>query len=316
MNIHPLFHSILKRTNSNQREISDLNMTIVCDRATVDYSELLSQLQENELLPETEFCTSNTETAAKLNRVHDSAVHLVESEQRSNGQDDLSTRLFFMARYLADKIRKGETDLLFFDPSISEALFGMLRLPVLDLPEINRFGAGIGAMACDGYDRLLYIVDTMGVAEPGIEYRVQSGQSAVKQIRKLGVDSPKISVLAAVEAPSPGMPVTIEAEQVAGKLIKAGIEAHGPLSVDLSVSRLAVEKKKVKGTVPGHADLFLAPNLTVARSVYQASTGFCNSVGGMAWTGEGLSIACPVSQDTEEAFYSLALAIATGTNGK
>lgn len=111
-------------------------------------------------------------------------------------------------------------------------------------------------------------------------------------LRSLGIEVPRAALLAAVETVSEGIPATVTAEAAARKLAgEENLAVEGPLSMDLAISPHAAEKKGIAGNVAGHADLLVAPNLTVARGVFHALTCLCEEPSAMVIAGGSVPIA-------------------------
>ena len=80
----------------------------------------------------------------------------------------------------------------------------------------------------------------------------------------LGVDRPKVAILAAVETVNSKMPATIDAAALCKMAergqIKGGI-LDGPLAFDNAISRDAAKIKGITSEVAGDPDILLAPDL-------------------------------------------------------
>ncbi len=80
----------------------------------------------------------------------------------------------------------------------------------------------------------------------------------------LGIDTPKVSVLAAVEQVNPGIPSTLDAAILSkmserGQFGKALVD--GPLDIDCSLSHLAAKRKGINSNVTGNVDIYLVPEI-------------------------------------------------------
>jgi phosphotransacetylase len=130
----------------------------------------------------------------------------------------------------------------------------------------------------------------------------------------LGVDRPRVALMAASESVSPHMPETGRAAALARAInlgAVPGCIAQGPLSFDLAYAADAGERKRVGGEVVGAADAMVFPdllsaNLTVKAIMYTADCRFGGVLRGAA---------CPVafmsrSDRLETRLNSLALTLA------
>src|SRR5262249_49856398 len=161
--------------------------------------------------------------------------------------------------------------------------------------------------------RQFLLADTGVCVQPTLEQKSDILRNAVGVAHALGVEEPRVAVMAASESPSPALPDTLEAAELqrlceAGEL--PGCVVQGPLSFDLAYAADAADKKRVGGPVPGAADVMLFPNLaaanlTVKAIVYTADCCFGGVLCGAA---------CPVvfmsrADTTATRLNSLALAL-------
>lgn len=117
------------------------------------------------------------------------------------------------------------------------------------------------------------LADTGICIQPTLEQKADILRSTVEVARTLGVDVPRIAVLAASETVADSMPETLDAAELqrrgqAGEF--AGCLVQGPLSFDLAYAADAADKKRIQGSVVGAADVLLFPNLLSANLVVKA----------------------------------------------
>jgi phosphotransacetylase/acyl dehydratase len=119
-------------------------------------------------------------------------------------------------------------------------------------------------MAVPTYPEPLFITDAAVNIAPDLETKVDIVQNAIDLAIGLGVKSPKVAVLAAVETVNPKMPVTIEAAALAKMAdrgqIKGGL-VDGPFAFDNAISVVAAKIKGIASPVAGQANILLVPNL-------------------------------------------------------
>ena len=80
----------------------------------------------------------------------------------------------------------------------------------------------------------------------------------------LGIDEPRVAILAAVETVNPDMQATVDAAmlcKMADRGQITGAILDGPLAFDNAVSEKAARTKKIVSAVAGKADILLAPDL-------------------------------------------------------
>lgn len=121
----------------------------------------------------------------------------------------------------------------------------------------------VGLMESPVYHKLFVITDPGLVMYPNLNQKAGLIENAVSVMHVLGVESPKVAVLAAVEHESPKMVETMDAAALKkmnqeGKL--TGCIVEGPVSLDLSISKEAAEIKGYTSVVAGDADILVVPD--------------------------------------------------------
>ncbi len=112
--------------------------------------------------------------------------------------------------------------------------------------------------------RLIGITDPALCILPSLEEKKQIIQNAVEVFHRLGVREPKVAVICALEVVKESMPATVDARKLQEMNERGEIQGcivEGPLSMDIAISRHAAEVKKMKGRVPGDADILVVPNI-------------------------------------------------------
>lgn len=172
--------------------------------------------------------------------------------------------------------------------------------------------AGVAVTIPETIGRPLIISDTFCKADPTVNELVSIVEASVETAKKIDIATPNVAMLAAVEVANPGLPVTMNGQEVAQRFEgKEGQNVQGPLSVDLALSEHAAKKKKAKGVVPGKADILVAPNMTVATSITQAICRLAEQPAAMTILCENTNVATPVrSMKAEGAWLSLLLTAA------
>jgi phosphate acetyltransferase len=119
-------------------------------------------------------------------------------------------------------------------------------------------------MDIPAYDRLLAVTDAAITIQPDLDQKRDICQNAIDFLRLLGVDTPKVAVLAAVETVNSRMQATLDAAaltvmsargQITGALV------DGPLAFDNAISAEAARAKCIVSPVAGHADILLVPDI-------------------------------------------------------
>ena len=119
-------------------------------------------------------------------------------------------------------------------------------------------------MDVPAYPRTLFLTDAAINIEPDLEDKRDIVQNAIDLARVLGIDTPRVAILSAVETVTPKLRSTIEAAalckmadrgQITGGLV------DGPLGFDNAVSEEAARIKGIISPVAGRADILVVPDL-------------------------------------------------------
>ena len=114
------------------------------------------------------------------------------------------------------------------------------------------------------YHKVIIVTDAAINIAPTLEDKVDICQNAIDLAISLGLEKPKVAILAAVETVTSKMPATLDAAALCKMAergqIKGGI-LDGPLAFDNAISAQAAETKGIKSAVAGDPDILLAPDL-------------------------------------------------------
>jgi phosphotransacetylase len=114
------------------------------------------------------------------------------------------------------------------------------------------------------YPRALIITDAAVNIAPTLEDKVDIVQNAIDLAHRLGVEQPKVAILAAVETVSSKMQATLDAAALCKMAERGQITGgvlDGPLAFDNAINERAAATKKIASSVAGRADILLAPDL-------------------------------------------------------
>lgn len=160
-------------------------------------------------------------------------------------------------------VREGKADLPmkgFVDTSV------ILR-SVLDKEKGLRTGeliSHVGVLEVPDFDRLFLLSDSAMTILPTLEDKVMIIKNSVRVAHALGIETPKVAVLCAVEKVNPKMPATLDAEELTKMNERGEIKGcivKGPLALDNAVSLKAAQHKGISHPVAGNADILIVPNI-------------------------------------------------------
>jgi phosphate butyryltransferase len=162
------------------------------------------------------------------------------------------------------------------------------------------------------YHKLLIISDVAVIPQPDLAMKEAMINYDVQIAKKLGIEKPKVAVIAAVETVSPKMQATVDGALLAVMNKRGQIKdciVDGPLATDLAVSKEAAEIKKVKSEVAGDADILIMPNLETGNAFFKALTKLGNAEIAAVVTGAMAPAVLTSRGDSEKSkLYSIALA--------
>ena len=114
------------------------------------------------------------------------------------------------------------------------------------------------------YARLLFITDGAININPDLDAKRDIVQNAIDMAQALGIASPHVAILSAVELVNPKIPSTLDAAALCKMAERGQITGgivDGPLAFDNAVSPAATAAKHIVSAVAGRADILVAPDL-------------------------------------------------------
>ena len=199
---------------------------------------------------------------------------------------------------------------------------GKLETAQMLKPVVNK-EAGIGTgklmshvvmFQSPNYHKLLVVSDGGMVTYPTLEQKKAIIENAVDVMKALGYENSKVGVLAAIETVNPKMPETLDADALHKMNAEGSIKdctVAGPISLDLALSREAVEIKGYSSPVAGDADILIVPNIHAGNLLGKSIV----TLGGGTLAGIVVGARVPIivtsrGSSSEEKYLSLALAAA------
>lgn len=114
------------------------------------------------------------------------------------------------------------------------------------------------------YPKPLLITDAALNIRPNLKEKVDIIQNAIDFARVMGVETPKVAILSAVETVSANIPSTLDAAALCKMAERGQITGgvlDGPLAFDNAISAHAAEVKHIESVVAGDADILAVPDL-------------------------------------------------------
>jgi phosphotransacetylase len=183
------------------------------------------------------------------------------------------------AAVAVELVRSGEAELLMKGSLHTDELLGAVVSRDAGLRTSRRISQ-VFIMDVPTYHKVLVVTDAAINISPTLEDKVDICQNAIDLAIALGVQTPKVAVLAAVETVTSKMPATIDAAalckmaergQITGALI------DGPLAFDNAISKEAAQIKGITSAVAGDPDILLVPDLEAGNMLAKQLTFLANA---------------------------------------
>ena len=130
------------------------------------------------------------------------------------------------------------------------------------------------------YHKVLIVTDAAINIAPNLVDKVDICQNAIDLGVALGLEAPKVAILAAVETVNPSMPATIDAAALCKMAERGQITGgilDGPLAFDNAISAEAAKIKGIRSPVAGDPDILLVPNLEAGNMLAKQLTFLANA---------------------------------------
>ncbi|MEH7414769.1 phosphate butyryltransferase [Neobacillus drentensis] len=164
-----------------------------------------------------------------------------------------------------------------------------------------------------GFNQFILITDAAMNIAPDLEQKVQILNNSVVLAKSVGIEMPRVAVIAAVETVNSDMQATLDAAALTmmnkrGQITDCIVD--GPLGLDNAISELAAKHKGIISKVAGKADILLVPAIEVGNVLYKSLIYFAKAKVGAVVAGASAPIVLTSRADSAESkLYSLALAL-------
>ena len=171
-------------------------------------------------------------------------------------------------------MRAGEAALLMKGSLHTDELMGAVVSSDMGLRTERRISHAY-VMDVPGYPRPLIITDAAINIEPTLEDKADIARNAIDLAHVIGIEQPRVAILAAVETVNPKMRTTLDAAALCKMADRGQIEGallDGPLALDNAISEAAVREKSIVSPVAGQADILLVPDLEAGNMLAKQLT--------------------------------------------
>ena len=162
------------------------------------------------------------------------------------------------------------------------------------------------------YHKLLIASDCAIIPAPDLKQKQLILQHIIKTAHAIGIEKPKVAIIAPTEQMSAGMTACVDAailSKMADRGQITGAIIDGPISLDVAMDEEAAKIKKMSGGVVGDSDGLLFPNIESGNVFYKCSTKFNKAEVGAFLA--GAKVPCVLSSRGDSSLtklYSIAIA--------
>ena len=216
------------------------------------------------------------------------------------------------AERAVELIRNGEADVLMKGLVSTDKYMHAILNKEKGLVDPNAVISHVTVMECPAYHKLLVVSDVAIIPCPDLKQKTAIIKYVTKTAKKLGIDTPKVAMIAPTEQVLPKVQSTVDAAILAkmnesGQL--PGMIVEGPMALDVAVVREAAEIKKMHSPVAGDADCLVFPNLESGNVFYKTNTKLAGARLGAVLMGARVpSVLSSRGDNVETKLNSIALA--------
>lgn len=221
----------------------------------------------------------------------------------SNNQAAALLAVELVSSKKADMVMKGLVDTATFLRAVLDKEKGLRTGKIL---------SHVAVFDVPALQRIILVSDAAMNIAPDLMTKKQILENAVQVAKSIGIDTPKVAVVAAVEVVNPDMQPTLDAAALSKMNDRGQIKGcivDGPLAIDNALSEEAAKHKGIVSPVAGKADVILVPNIETGNVMYKTLTYTSNSKNGGILAGAAAPVILTSRADSNESkLYSIALA--------
>ncbi|HEX5107244.1 MAG TPA: bifunctional enoyl-CoA hydratase/phosphate acetyltransferase [Vicinamibacterales bacterium] len=183
------------------------------------------------------------------------------------------------AAMAVELVRKGEAELLMKGSLHTDELLSAVVAKETGLRTGRRI-SHVFIMDVPTYHKVLVVTDAAINIAPTLEDKVDICRNAIDLAIALGVEQPKVAILAAVETVTSKMPSTIDAAALCKMADRGQITGgilDGPLAFDNAISAEAAKVKGIRSEVAGDPDILLVPDLEAGNMLAKQLSFLANA---------------------------------------
>lgn len=176
----------------------------------------------------------------------------------------------------------------------------------------NRRISHVSVFDIPSYDRVLLMSDGAMNIAPTIDEKQDIIENAVHIAHALGIETPNVGIIAAVEKVNPKMPATLDAVELIKRQQEGRIQGcvvEGPYAIDNAVSVEAAKHKGIDAPGAGKSDILIMPVIEAGNVFYKTLMFLAQAKSASVIAGALKPIVLTSRADSSESkYYSIALA--------
>ncbi len=173
----------------------------------------------------------------------------------------------------------------------------------------------VTVMENPNYHKLMIVGDVAILPAPELPEKVAITNYLIHTAKALGIDKPKVALIAASEQVSPKIQASVDASIISKMAERGQIKdayVDGPLALDVAIDKESASIKKLGGHVAGDADCLVFPNIESGNVFYKANTKLAGGEQGAIVVGARVpAVLSSRGDSTKTKLYSIALAALT-----
>jgi len=219
-----------------------------------------------------------------------------------------------------EMINKGEGDALMKGLISTDLFIKAILNKENGLVESGSLLSHVAVIENKNYHKLIIAGDVAIIPVPDLKQKEIIIKYLVCTARKLGIDNPKVAVIAPTEKVVPTVVSTIEAEILRKMNLSGQIQGciiEGPLALDVALDTESALTKGIENVVTGDADCLLFANIDAGNVFYKTNTKLASSEVAAVLFGAKVPVVLTSRGDSIlSKLYSLALAALMGLSEK
>jgi len=169
----------------------------------------------------------------------------------------------------------------------------------------------VSVMEVATHKKLLLMTDGAMNIAPTLDEKRQIIENSVVIAKAIGIETPNVGIIGAVEKVNPAMEATLDAAELI-KMNQTGIIngciVGGPFAIDNAINKEAALHKGIKDPIAGDVDILVMPRIEAGNVFYKTMMFLANAKSASVIAGAKKPIVLTSRADSKESkFYSIAL---------